>query len=71
MIPTRGWALRVGDSILVAGRVHRITRLVPYVGRLVDELVLPASTRIAYEDDGTGRPWSLTVVPGELYEVVS
>lgn len=67
----RGWALRPNDSILVEGRVRRLTRIVPYVGPKLDDLTYATGTRIAYEDDGTRRPWALVVEPGKMYEVVS
>ena len=71
MTPTRGWALRPNDSILVEGRVRRLTRIVPYVGPKLDDLTYAAGTRVAYEDDGTRRPWAIVVEPGKMYEVVS
>lgn len=65
----RGADVQVGDLLVVAGKAHHITRIEPYEGTVLAELLGPWA-RTAYEDGP--EPWSITLDgsrhPG--YEVV-
>ena len=61
----------VGDSLIFLGRAHRVTRIVPYVGNLVDDGTLPPDTRIAYEDvPGVEKPWGMTIPPNDQMQTL-
>lgn len=63
-----GADLRVGDVVAHQGRRFRVDELLPYVGKLVDNGVLPQATRFMRSEGGR---FEMTITPNGTYRVIA